>query len=120
MARKTYIVDTSVFIHDPNCVLVFKENDVIVPIAVLEELDKLKSRNDGVGSNARIAIRKIDEYCEGKNISEGVVLDNDVKLIIDVINTKDERFNAGGKDDSILASAISNKDSILKIGRAHV
>jgi len=117
MAHKNYIIDTSVLIHDINCISVFEDNDVIIPIAVLEELDSLKIRPASVGASARTAIRKINEYCEMakdfKEISTGIDIGNNIKFSIDVKHTKDDRFNAGSKDDSILACAFSYQDSIL-------
>lgn len=113
MAHKNYIIDTSVLIHAPNCVEVFEDNTVIIPIAVLEELDHLKGRPDNVGTNARLSIRKIDEYCNDKDICGGIELKNNIKLIIDVDHVKDNKFNGVGKDDSILACASCYKDSIL-------
>lgn len=113
MARKTYILDTSVLIHAPNSISVFYDNDVIIPIAVLEELDHLKSRSDTVGSNSRIAIRIIDNYCKDKDISGGIEIENNIKLFIDVIHIKDSRFVSCGKDDSILACALAYNNSIL-------
>ena len=110
--RKNYVLDTSVLVHDNNCLNVFKDNNVIIPIAVLEELDHLKTRSDSVGGNARMAIRKIEEYCSG-DLSKGVDIGNGITLFIDVAHTKDDRFNAGNKDDSILACVASYEDGII-------
>ena len=68
MVHKIYVLDTSTIAHDHSCFEKFIDNDVVIPIAVLEELDHLKTRSDSVGSNARMAIRKIDEYCKDKDI----------------------------------------------------
>ncbi len=113
MAHKNYILDTSTLVHNSNCIKVFKDNNVIIPIAVLEELDHLKVRPDSVGKNARIVIRKIDEYCKDKDITRGIDIGDDIMLSIDVLHTKDIKFDAGNKDDSILACAAAYKDAIL-------
>ena len=56
-----YILDTNVLIHDPNAVLNFEEHHVMIPMTVLEELDKLKNSNNAVAADCRQAIRVIDE-----------------------------------------------------------
>lgn len=60
VSRKTFIIDTNVLIHDPAAITKFKQNDVVIPLAVLEELDSLKRYSDEVGKNAREVIRYID------------------------------------------------------------
>ena len=60
-ASKLYILDTNVLLHDPNSLTEFKEQDVVIPITVLEELDRIKDRKQNVAQEARIAIRKIDK-----------------------------------------------------------
>ncbi|MFE8072670.1 PhoH family protein [Marinobacteraceae bacterium S3BR75-40.1] len=55
-----FVLDTNVLIHDPSAILNFEEHDVIIPMTVLEELDKLKSGNKSVAADCRQAIRTID------------------------------------------------------------
>jgi PhoH-like ATPase len=55
------VIDTSVLIADPTCVLEFTEADIIIPLTVVEELDGLKSRSDDVGRAARTALRTLEE-----------------------------------------------------------
>ncbi len=59
--KKAYVLDTNVLIHDPNAVLNFEEHQVIIPMTVLEELDKLKSGKQSIAADCRQAIRKIDQ-----------------------------------------------------------
>ncbi len=56
----TYILDSNVLIHDPNSILNFEEHQVIIPITVLEELDKLKNGKQTIAADCRQAIRLID------------------------------------------------------------
>lgn len=70
--RKTFILDTSVLVYDFNAVYSYKNSDVVIPIAVLTELDKLKKQNNEVGKNARLCIRYLDELSERGNILDGV------------------------------------------------
>lgn len=58
---RTYALDTNVLIHDPNAVFKFEEHTVLIPMVVLEELDKLKVGASAVASDARQAVRTIDE-----------------------------------------------------------
>ncbi|MEH6627378.1 MAG: PhoH family protein [Motiliproteus sp.] len=60
-SSKLYILDTNVLLHDPSSLTEFKEQDVVIPITVLEELDRIKDRKQNVAQEARIAIRKIDK-----------------------------------------------------------
>ncbi len=64
MARKTYILDTNVLIHDPDSIFRFQENEIVIPFEALEELDKLKKRYDHIGHNARQTIRSLGALIE--------------------------------------------------------
>lgn len=68
--KKTYILDTNVLLSDPNALTAFDEHDVIVPLAVLEELDRHKGRSDEVGKNARHISRQLDSF---RDVANGLV-----------------------------------------------
>lgn len=72
--RKTYILDTNVLLSDPNCFNNFKDNDLVIPMLVLEELDRHKSRSDEVGRNCREATRILDNFSKKGSIRDGVPL----------------------------------------------
>tara|TARA_R110000824_G_scaffold54643_24_gene150920 strand:- start:6168 stop:7496 length:1329 start_codon:yes stop_codon:yes gene_type:complete len=72
MNKTTYILDTSVYLHDASAIYHFGKNDIIVPLKVLEEIDKHKKRQDGVGANSRKIIRTFDALREKGNLSRGV------------------------------------------------
>ena len=59
--KKTYVIDTNVLIHDPNSLLNFEEHRGVIPMTVLEELDKLKSGKSHTAADCRAAIRQIDK-----------------------------------------------------------
>ena len=61
MAKKNYLLDTSVYLTDADSIFQFDNNDIFVPLKVLEEIDKHKKRQDSVGANARRIIRTLDE-----------------------------------------------------------
>ena len=73
---KTFVIDTNVFIHKHDAILSFRENEVIIPLWVLEELDRLKTYSDERGRNARHAIRLLDEIGKKGNLNEGVRMEN--------------------------------------------
>ncbi len=58
---RTYVLDTCVLLADPHALVRFAENDVVLPLVVVEELDRKKTRVDEVGANARAAIRLLEE-----------------------------------------------------------
>ncbi len=58
--NKYFILDTNVLIHNPESLYSFTDNTVIIPITVVEELDRFKSNSDKKGMHARHALREID------------------------------------------------------------
>ena len=83
---KSFVIDTNVFIHRPDALLSFKDNEIVVPLGVLEELDRLKTYSDEKGRNARHAIRFLDEASRHGNLKEGVKIENG--SILRVVQTK--------------------------------
>ncbi len=73
---KTFVIDTNVFIHKPDAILSFRDNEVVIPLWVLEELDHLKTYSDERGRNARHAIRLLDEFRRHGSLNEGVKMEN--------------------------------------------
>lgn len=73
---KTFVIDTNVFIHRPEAIFSFRDNEVVIPVWVLEELDNLKKDRDERGRNAREIIRLLDEISRHGNLQEGVKLEN--------------------------------------------
>ncbi len=61
LTRRTYVLDTCVLLADPTATLRFEEHHVVLPLVVIEELDRQKTRTDEVGANARRAIRLLEE-----------------------------------------------------------
>src|SRR3954468_1702746 len=69
---KHFVLDTNVLLHNPNALFMFKDNEVIIPFDVIEELDKFKTNNDDLGRNARSVIRHLDRLRRTGNLSQGV------------------------------------------------
>ncbi|MBR7131056.1 MAG: PhoH family protein [Lentisphaeria bacterium] len=61
---KTFVLDTNVLLHSAASMECFKDNDVVIPMAVIEELDKFKKNSDELGRNARRVIRHLDALRE--------------------------------------------------------
>lgn len=118
---KTFVLDTNVLVHDPGAIFSFRDNEVVIPIAVIEELDGLKSRQDDEGRNAREASRIIDGLREKGGLAEGVELENGGTLRIEV-NHQDIlscriKLDPNKADNRILAVAIGLKAECAGYGR---
>jgi len=70
--KKIFVLDTNVLLHDYKCIYNFEENDIIIPIVVLEELDKLKRGSDIINFHAREFTRELD-MISGEGLFEGGV-----------------------------------------------
>lgn len=82
--KKTYVLDTNVLIQSPNALQCFEENDIVLPIAVLEELDFLKTSDGEKGANARQVIRFLEQLRTNGNLLEGVLLQTGGTLRLEV------------------------------------
>ena len=75
--KKNYVLDTNVLLHDPQAIFRFEDNNVIIPIYVIEEVDQFKREGSERGRNARSIARLLDELRErGGSLSKGVPLDS--------------------------------------------
>ncbi|HEX8947332.1 MAG TPA: PhoH family protein [Dissulfurispiraceae bacterium] len=79
--KKTFVIDTNVLIHDPESIFRFEDNDVVIPITVIEELDDLKKGHGEIPYSARHALKLIDSLRGGGNgeprdLSRGVKIPN--------------------------------------------
>ena len=76
-AKKNFVLDTNVILHDYKCLHNFEENDIYIPIVVLEELDHFKKGNEQINFNAREFARELDLIADdtlfkkGANLGEG-------------------------------------------------
>jgi len=78
MSKPTYVIDTNVFLHDPNAIKAFKDSQIVIPLPVLEELDDLKRNTDERGKNSRSIIRFLDSLKtrEKGDLNKGVEAEN--------------------------------------------
>ena len=72
--KKLFVLDTNVILHDGECFLNFDEHDVVIPMVVLEELDKFKKGNQNRNLQARRFLRKVDAYSDDVLNEDGVSL----------------------------------------------
>ena len=93
--EKIYILDTNVLIQAPYAVECFEENEVVLPMTVLEELDNLKKEEGEKGANVRRVIRILDAYREKGNLLE--IRFHSPILYMEEQNRLAWRYPAGGK-----------------------
>lgn len=107
--KKIFVLDTNVLIHDPEAFLNFAENDVVLPITVIEELDKIKRGHGEIPYSARHALRLIDALRETGNISEGIRMENGGSLKTYIRSNGDlpEDFDPSINDNKIIAAAVA-------------
>jgi|TARA_B110000014_G_scaffold131003_1_gene90371 PhoH-like ATPase len=83
---KLFVLDTNVILHDSTCIHHFQENDVAIPITVLEELDNFKRGNEQINYHARDFLRDLDEITGDNLFKKGVSLGNKLGKIRVVVN----------------------------------
>ena len=81
MAKKNYVLDTSVYLTDASSIYKFDNHDIFIPLKVLEEVDGHKKRQDSVGANARQFIRILDELRDKGNLEKGVRIDKGLGIL---------------------------------------
>jgi len=114
LAKKTYVLDTNVYLTDAESIVAFKNNDILVPLKVLDEIDKHKKRQDTVGVQARSTIRKLDQLRAKGNLSKGVRLATG-KGIIKVKSYNPlclpDDLDLEDSDNQIIATALSEMEA---------
>ncbi len=117
MAKKTYVLDTSVYLTDSNCINSFGNNDIVIPLKVLEEIDKHKKRQDSVGSQARSIIRNLDALRDKGSLSKGVRIDKGMGIVrvasYNPLCLPDD-LDLEDSDNQIIATALSEQESAPK------
>lgn len=114
---KIFVLDTNIVLHDYKAIRKFQDNDIVIPIAVLEELDKFKKGTDALSFNARGFMRDIDRLTEGKMFGKsGVPLGKGLGNIkIEPNHPFPDRmkdlFHDDIQDHRILATAIWVRDN---------
>lgn len=114
-AKKTYVLDTNVLMSDPNSIFSFEDNHVIIPMVVLEELDRHKSRPDEVGRNVRQVTRSLDSLRERGSLENGVDLKEGGTLRVgrSKIKFDEPGLDPSKPDNLIIEFAQSCKGAVL-------
>jgi PhoH-like ATPase len=80
--KKIFVIDTNVILHDATCIRNFEDNDIVIPISVLEELDQFKRGNEQLHYNARDFLRNLDELSVNSEESELKKLDGKIRVVV--------------------------------------
>ena len=115
---KNYVLDTNVLLHDPNSLLSFADNNVLLPIEVIEEIDRFKRESSDLGQNARTVSRSLDALRAKGRLSEGVPLANGGRLRILFAPSNGSHpvpFGNNAVDNRIIALALGVQKADLLI-----
>ncbi|PLX80914.1 MAG: phosphate starvation-inducible protein PhoH [Desulfuromonas sp.] len=113
--RKTFVLDTNVLLHDPQALFCFEDNDVIIPITVIEEIDGFKKNQSETGRNARQISRLLDGLRKANSLVEGVPLEKGGTLKVELFTEESARrlppeLRADRGDNRILAVALQQAE----------
>lgn len=114
--KKTYVLDTNVLLHDPAAMLRFEDNDVVIPLTVIEELDRFKKRPEEMGRNAREVSRTLDKLRKQGSLTDKIPLKEGGSLTValckkSTLEQLPTDLEGGLADNSILAVALELKRS---------
>ncbi|MEI8125082.1 MAG: PhoH family protein [Parachlamydiaceae bacterium] len=95
MTKKTFVLDTNVLLHDPEAITKFPKQNVVIPVTVLEELDKMKRLPNDLGKNSRWVFRLLDSLPSigTGDLHRGVVLTNESTIRIQLEMKTDSAYN---------------------------
>jgi len=106
--RKTFIIDTSVLLYDKNSIHSLPGNDVVIPIVVLDELDRFKEKQGLLGENARYINRYLDSLRLVGSLHDGVSIEEDQTIRVDIGTHKvPENLDSSLGDNKIIACALA-------------
>lgn len=107
--RKLFVLDTNVLLYDKESIHSFPGNDVIIPIVVLDEIDRFKDKSGVVGEAARYVNRYLDELREEGELHKGVYLkknDQSIRVEINGFDKIPEFLDRGSVDNQIISCAL--------------
>jgi PhoH-like ATPase len=114
--RKTFVLDTNVLLHDPEALSRFEDNLVVIPIEVVEEIDRFKRDPSEKGRNARAVSRLLDDLRAKGNLADGVSISGSEGGVLKVVFCRSEtlaqlppELKAGNGDNNILAVALEQR-----------
>lgn len=106
--KKVFVLDTNVLLHDPQALFAFDDNDVVIPIYVIEEVDSFKKDLSELGRNARQIARYLDDLRLEGSLSKGVATPQggSVRVAISNKSLPTEHCTTHQTDNMILATAL--------------
>ncbi|MDJ0902401.1 MAG: PhoH family protein [Xenococcus sp. MO_188.B8] len=112
--KKIFVLDTNVLLHDSQAIFRFEDNDIILPMAVIEELDRFKKQPDSIGRSAREVSRILDHLRQLGNLTQGILLDSGGTLSVKISNretvkTIPEELGRHLADNVVLAVALESQ-----------
>ncbi|MCG9893357.1 MAG: PhoH family protein [Thermosynechococcaceae cyanobacterium MS004] len=112
--RKIFVLDTNVLLHDPASLFRFQDNDVVLPITIIEELDRFKKLSETTGRNARQVSRSLDELRQQGHLIDGITLKNGGTLKValchqETLKALPIELEGDQNDNAILAVALEFK-----------
>ncbi len=111
--KKIFVLDTNVLLHDAGSIEAFADNTVVLPMPVIEELDKFKRETNELGRNARSVIRRLDILRARGKLGDGVPMNNGgvLKIVIGSHHPPDTALEAAVADNRIIrvAQALHNE-----------
>ncbi len=111
--KKNFILDTNVLLHDPRSIFGFGDNNVVIPIYVIEEIDQFKRDLSSLGRNARQVSRYLDEFRAIGKLGVGVSLGPEkgtLRVVITERKLPPELGDGHSTDNRILATALDLRD----------
>ena len=110
--RKTFIVDTSVLLYDKCSIHSFPGNDVVIPLIVLDELDRFKDKPGLLGEYARYVNRYLDDLRKEGSLHDGVKIQHDQTIRVDIdIHPIPDSLDGNTGDNKIIAAALALKSA---------
>jgi len=113
VAAKNYVLDTNVLLHDARAIFAFADNNVIIPIYVLEEVDTFKKDQSELGRNARQIARELDAFRSEGGLSHPQKMENGgtVRVALSKNPTKNPSSDSRSMDQRIIDIAIEVRDA---------
>jgi PhoH-like ATPase len=108
--KKHFVLDTNVYLSDCEALFAYKNNNIAIPLKVLEEVDKHKKRQDGVGANARKFIRYLDELRQKGSLMEEIKLGKGKGSLMVApcdLSLLPDSYDKSNPDNQIIASAMT-------------
>lgn len=119
---KNFVLDTNVLLYDPQALFKFEENNIVIPITVIEEVDRFKKDMNETGRNARQVSRILDDLRKKGSLSAGIPLDGGGTIKVEMYEEKimtqlPRELQEERGDNRILAVAIDvkNKDNEIAV-----